>query len=65
MKLRIQEIREERGISRAELARAAGVTWAAVSKWEKGRAIPALDKAYRIAEAFGVPVEALRDKKAG
>lgn len=59
MKVRIQEIREQRGMSRAELAREAGVTWAAVNKWESGKCFPSLIMAARIAKALKCKIDDL------
>ncbi len=65
MNLRIKEIRTAKDMSRAELARAARVTWAAVAKWEKGASLPDLPHFVRIAEALGVTMDELIGQKPG
>jgi transcriptional regulator with XRE-family HTH domain len=47
-------LRELRGKSQAEIARAAGVGKSQISKYEKGRELPKLDSLARILEALGV-----------
>jgi transcriptional regulator with XRE-family HTH domain len=50
-------LREATGLSRAELARRAGVPASTLRGWAGGRSFPALPAALRLAEALGVPVE--------
>jgi transcriptional regulator with XRE-family HTH domain len=50
----IQELREERGESRTDLAAALGVTLDDVSAWELGRAKPTLSRLRILTEHFGV-----------
>src|SRR5699024_9373755 len=52
---RIRELRQERGLSQAQLADVLGRTQATVSNWEAGRRIPGLDDLIDIAAAFGRP----------
>jgi transcriptional regulator with XRE-family HTH domain len=47
-----REIRERAGLSRAELARAAGVSAAAVSRWEDGKRTPTGESAIAYARAL-------------
>lgn len=49
---------KERGWTQADLARASGLTTAAISKYMSGR-IPEKDALKRIAHAFDVPIEEL------
>ena len=44
MKRAIQELREERGESRSDLASAVGVTLNEVTDWEMGRAEPGISR---------------------
>jgi transcriptional regulator with XRE-family HTH domain len=44
-------------LSRAELARRAGVPASTLRGWENGRGFPAMPAALRLAGALGVPVE--------
>jgi len=48
--------REERGLSRAALARLAGVHQTYIGLLERGERTPNLDTANAIAQAFGVPL---------
>jgi len=48
----LKEQREERGWSRAELARQAGVSEGAISKWESGKQEPRYRELVKIAEVF-------------
>ena len=50
----IQELRKERGESRAQLARAIGVMPEAVAEWELGKAEPTISRLRRLTEHFGV-----------
>ena len=56
---RIVVLRAEQGVSRRELADALGVHYQTVGYLERGENSPSLDLALRIAEFFGVPVEAV------
>jgi transcriptional regulator with XRE-family HTH domain len=52
----LKEQREERGMSRAQLAREAGVSEAAISKWESGKQEPRYRELIKIAEVFDTSV---------
>lgn len=54
---RLRELREEKGVSMIELARAIGVSDAAVCKWENGLAEPKLSYVLRLAEYFDCTVD--------
>jgi transcriptional regulator with XRE-family HTH domain len=54
MKRTIQQLREDRGESRAELAAALGVPLQAVMEWELGRAEPTLSRLRALTQHFGV-----------
>jgi HTH-type transcriptional regulator, cell division transcriptional repressor len=53
----LRRLREGAGLSRAELARRAGVPVSTLRGWESDRGFPGLPAALRLAEALGVPVE--------
>lgn len=56
------EIRNRRrtlGLTQADIAEATGLSQQAISSIEKGRSLPGLDTAVRIARALGVTVEDL------
>src|SRR2546422_6197283 len=50
----IAEMRSRRGLSQAELARAAGMTRSVVNAYERGRRQPGVDALARLAEAAGM-----------
>ena len=54
---RISVLREERGVSRKELAEKIGVNFQTVGYLERGEYNPSLDLAFRISEFFNVPIE--------
>lgn len=54
---RISVLRQERGISRKELAEGIGVNFQTVGYLERGEYNPSLDLAFRICEFFGMPIE--------
>lgn len=54
---RLKELRDEKGVSMIELARAIGVSDAAVCKWENGVAEPKLSYIIRLAEYFDCSVD--------
>ena len=53
------ELRKRSGLSQSELALKLGVSNKAVSKWEVGKAKPAVDKIRKLAVIFGVSVDDL------
>jgi len=55
MKRMIQQLREERGESRMQLADALQVTLDEVTDWELGRDAPGLTLARALAEHFDIP----------
>jgi putative transcriptional regulator len=54
---RISVLREERGISRKELAEKIGVNFQTVGYLEREEYNPSLDLAFRISEYFRLPIE--------
>ena len=52
-------LRVERGLSRQELADAIGVNYQTIGYLERGEYNPSLDLAFRLAELFGLPIEAI------
>lgn len=57
MKNRLRELREERGLTQEELARALGVTRQTIIAIEKGKYDPSLRLAFKIARFFGLKIE--------
>lgn len=60
----IAVLRRERGITQKELADRLNITDKAVSKWERGLALPDTAAIPKLAEIFGVSVEELISAKA-
>lgn len=56
---KIQELRQNKGITQEELAEALYVSRAAVSKWESGRGYPNIDSLKEISDYFGVSIDDL------
>lgn len=56
---RLKELRDEAGVSMAQLAKAVGVSDAAVCKWENGDAEPKASYIVRLAEYFDCSIEYL------
>lgn len=52
-------LREEKGLTQADIASALGVTPAAVSKWEGGSSKPRVEVLFRLADILGVRAEEL------
>lgn len=61
--LRIKELREKAGVTRAELAGKTGVSPVAVFKWETGQAFPTCDKLPAIAQALDCGVNDLFERE--
>lgn len=51
--------REEAGLTQSDLAEKLFVSFQAVSAWERGQSVPDLENAVRIAQLFGISVDAL------
>ncbi len=59
MKTRVRELRTAAGMTHQQLAEAVRVSSRTIISIEKGQYSPSLMLAYRMAEVFGVTVEAL------
>lgn len=55
----ISKLRKEHAMTQEQLAEALGVTFASVSKWERGVAIPELNLIAEMADLFEVSIDAL------
>lgn len=55
----IGRLRKERAMTQEQLADALGVSFAAVSKWERGVATPELKLIAEMADLFGISLDAL------
>ena len=56
---RILEVRKRRGISQQDLAERLGVSRQSVNAIETGKYDPSLPLAFRIADLFALPIEAI------
>ena len=63
MKSRLRELRMRRGWSQASLSQRVGVSRQSVNAIETGRYDPSLPLAFRIARAFGLPIESIFDDR--
>lgn len=57
--LRLKELREQKGLSQMDLARAVDVTQQAVAKWEVGEAFPRADKLPQLTGILGCKIDDL------
>lgn len=60
---RIAVLRADRAISRRQLAEAIGVNYQTIGYLERGENRPSLDLAFRIADHFELPLEAVFSRK--
>jgi transcriptional regulator with XRE-family HTH domain len=57
---RLRELREQKGMTQAELAEKVGVSSDAVARWERGIREPAWSNLTALADALGVSLDAFR-----
>ena len=55
----ISNQRKAKGMSQTELAEASGVSREMIGRYERGQAVPSVDAAKKIADAFGVSLDYL------
>lgn len=55
----VRSVRAERSLSRQQLAEAIGVNFQTIGYLERGDYSPSLDLAFRLAEFFDLPIEAI------
>jgi transcriptional regulator with XRE-family HTH domain len=58
---KLKGLREEKGLSREDLAGASGLSRGAIRDYEQGHREPSLASAFKLAEALGVSVEVFKD----
>lgn len=64
--MRLKEAREQANMTQYELAKAAGVSVAAICRYEKGERTPRLRVAKRIGRILGIPwPEVIDNRRAG
>ena len=56
---KLMKLRVSHGMTQEELAEELSVSRQSVSKWEMGQSLPAIDKALRLAELYGVSLDTL------
>ena len=56
---KLTHLRVSRGMTQEELAECLSVSRQSVSKWEMGQSLPAIDKAIKLAELYGITLDAL------
>lgn len=56
---KMRELRKALGLTQKELAEKAGITHAAINRYENGLRVPSVNIAIRIAHALGCTVEEL------
>ena len=61
---RIAQLRKQNGWSQTELAGKIGASREAIGKYERNEALPSVETAKKIADAFGVTVDYLVDETA-
>lgn len=59
----MRELRQDRGMSQAELGAAVGVSRQTINSIEVGRYVPSLPLALRLARLFGLQVEEVFDDR--
>ena len=62
--LRLEEIRKQKGMSQADLAKAIRCSQAAICKFESGKSNPSLETLARLAVALDCPLDDLVDVRA-
>ena len=63
--LKIEQKREERGLTRRELAEKVGASYASIRNYEKGYREPDIDMLARISEALGCTMNDLVERRPG
>ena len=61
----IRSLREERGLTQEQVADKIGITFQAVSSWERDEYKPDIDKIMKLAELFDVSISALVEERQG
>jgi transcriptional regulator with XRE-family HTH domain len=59
---KITQLSKEKGLSQTDLAKAIGASREAISKYERGEAIPSVEVAAKIADVFEVTIDLLIGK---
>jgi transcriptional regulator with XRE-family HTH domain len=62
---RFKSVRESKGLTQAQLAKAAGVPLRSLQEWEQGTRIPRFDRAVALADGLGVSLDELAGREPG
>ncbi len=54
---RLKELREEKGLSQAQLSKNTGLSQSAIAHWELNQRVPVLDAVIVLAKYFGVTLD--------
>lgn len=60
---RLKELREEKGLTQAQLAKECGLSRSGIGHWELGKRIPNLDAAAILADYFQVSIDYLAGRE--
>ena len=63
MLFNLKYLREKKGLSQSELAKAVGMTQQAINKYENQSTEPDIDTLKKLAAYFGTSIDFLQDKK--
>ena len=55
----LKVLRTQRGLTQEQVAAQVGVSRQAVAKWERGETLPDIESCIRLADLYGVPLDAL------
>ena len=55
---RLAALRQEKGLSQADVAQALDVTRQAISRWESGAAVPSTENLMKLSRLYNVPLDA-------
>ena len=61
-KNKIKELRQEKGLSQRELAKATGIKQANISRWEAGLVVPNINDVWTLANFFDCSIDYLAGK---
>ena len=61
-KNKIKELRQEKGLSQRELAKATGIKQANISRWEAGLVVPNINDVWTLANFFDCSIDYLVGK---
>jgi len=57
------ELKDKKGVTDYQVSTETGITRSTFTDWKTGRSKPGVEKLYKIAQFFGVPIEYFLDGK--